>query len=128
MLHYFWTTYGMHLMTALLCALLGCLGYGVKSLVTRYLTDETKLSVARVAVKFVEQVWTTIHGPEKLDKALKTAEELLKKKGIDFDADEMQILIEAAVNEFNSAIVTPLLAEDTADAEAGLIDYLVHKE
>lgn len=116
MLNYFLATYGMQLMTALLCALLGCLGYGVRGLVARYLTDETKLSVARVAVKFVEQVWTTIHGPDKLDKALKTAEALLKKKGIDFDADEMQILIEAAVNEFNRAVVTPLLAEDTADA------------
>lgn len=116
MLNYFLATYGMQLMTALLCALLGCLGYGVKGLVARYLTDEAKLSVARVAVKFVEQVWTTIHGPAKLDRALETAAAMLKKKGIDFDADEMEVLIEAAVAEFNSAMSIPLMAEDTADA------------
>lgn len=103
MLNYFWTTYGVQLMTALLCALLGCLGYGVKGLVARYLADETKLAVARVAVNAVEQVWTTIHGPDKLAKALETAAELLRKKGIAFDAGEMEIMIEAAVGEYNAA-------------------------
>ena len=49
----------------------------------------------------MEQVWTSLHGADKLAKALETAEVLLKKKGIDFDAGEMQVLIEAAVAEFN---------------------------
>ena len=34
----------------------------------------------------------------------------------DFDAEEMQILIEAAVAEFNEAFKKPLTAESTADA------------
>lgn len=116
MLHYFLTTYGVQLMTTVLCTLLGCLGYGVKGLVARYLADETKLDVARVAVKFVEQVWTTIHGPDKLAKALETAATLMKKKGIAFDKAEMEIMIEAAVAEFNAAFAKPLLLPDTADA------------
>jgi hypothetical protein len=49
----------------------------------------------------VEQVWKDIHGEEKLQRALEAAEILLRKKGIPFDADEMMILIEAAVAEFN---------------------------
>ncbi|MCI7808170.1 phage holin family protein, partial [bacterium] len=67
------------------------------------------------AAQFVEQVWYTLHGPEKLAKALETAEVLLKKKGIDFDSDEMKILIEAAVAEFNEAFKKPLLEEGTAN-------------
>ena len=51
-----------------------------------------------------------------LSKALEVAEALLKKKGIDFDAEEMQILIEAAVAEFNEAFKKPLTEESTADA------------
>lgn len=59
----------------------------------------------------------TIHGADKLSKALEVAEALLKKKGIDFDAEEMQILIEAAVAEFNKTFKsTPLTEESTADA------------
>ena len=63
-----------------------------------------------------EQIWKDIHGAEKLQKAMETAEILLKKKGIDFDAEEMKILIEAAVAEFNGAFAKPLIMEDTADA------------
>ena len=69
-----------------------------------------------MAVQFVEQVWTTLHGADKLAKALETAATLLKKKGIDFDAEEMQVLIEAAVAEFNEAFKKPLLADSSADA------------
>lgn len=101
MFEYFITTYGVQIMTAVLCALFGSLGYGIKKLCARYLTDATKKSVAMISVQFVEQVWKTIHGPEKLSKALENAKILLKKKGIDFDSAEMEILIEAAVGEFN---------------------------
>ena len=93
-----------------------CLGYAMKQLAARSLTDESKRAVACVAVQAVEQVWNTLHGADKLAKALETAEALLKKKGIDFDAEEMQILIEAAVAEFNEAFKKPLTAESTADA------------
>lgn len=94
-----------------------CLGYAMKQLAARSLTDESKRAVACVAVQAVEQVWTTIHGTDKLNKALETAEALLKKKGIDFDADEMEVLIEAAVAELNKTFKsTPLTEESTADA------------
>ena len=58
----------------------------------------------------------TLHGADRLTKALETAESLLKKKGIDFDAEEMRILIEAALAEFNDAFKKPLLEESTSDA------------
>ena len=53
------------------------------------------------AVRFVEQCWNTLHGADKLAKALETDEILLKKKGIDFDSEEMMYIIEAAVAEMN---------------------------
>ena len=117
MFEYFITHYGTQLLTAILCALFGSLGFAVKKLATKYVNDDTKRSIARDAMLFVEQVWKTIHGADKLAKALEIAEALLKKKGIDFDAEEMQILIEAAVAEFNKTLKsTPLTEESTADA------------
>ena len=116
MFEYFIYTYGVQIVGVILCAIFGCLGYAMKQLADRSLTDETKRAVARVAVQAVEQVWTTVHGADKLAKALETAEALLKKKGIDFDSEEMQILIEAAVAEFNEVFKKPLTAESTADA------------
>lgn len=117
MFEYFIYHYGTQIIAAILCAIFGCLGYAAKQLATKYINDDTKRAIARVAVQFVEQVWVTLHGADKLAKALETAETLLKKKGIDFDAEEMQILIEAAVAEFNNTFkLTPLTAESTADA------------
>lgn len=101
MLEFFMTNYGTQLIGLILCAVFGCIAYAVKQIARTYLNDETKLSIARTVVRFVEQVWTEIHGQDKLQKALETAEEMLRKKNIPFDADEMMVLIEAAVQEMN---------------------------
>lgn len=116
MFDYFVQCYGTQILTAILCAIFGCLGYAIKRLATKYVNDDTKRTIAKVAVQFVEQVWTSLHGADKLAKALETAATLLKKKGIDYDAEEMQVLIEAAVAEFNEAFKKPLLEESSADA------------
>nr|DAP29338.1 MAG TPA: holin [Caudoviricetes sp.] len=116
MFEYFVSNYGSQILGAIMCAIFGCLGYAIKQIANKYLIDDTKRAVARVAVQFVEQVWTTLHGADKLNKALETAAALLKKKGVDFDADEMEVLIEAAVAEFNEAFKKPLLEESTSDA------------
>lgn len=116
MLEYFISNYGFAIFGLILCAIAGCLGHGAKRIYTRYVNDETKAAIAKTAAAFVEQVWKNIHGPEKLQKALETAEALLKKKGIDFDAEEMEVLIEAAVAEFNEAFKKPVNDEATAGA------------
>lgn len=108
MFTYFVSEYGPTIMMGILCAVFGCLGYAAKQIVAKYLTDDTKLAVARTVVQFVEQVYKQIHGPEKLAQALEAARAMLEKKGIDFDAEEMQVLIEAALAEFNDAFRRPL--------------------
>lgn len=101
MFEFFVTTYGSEIIGLLLLSVFGCIGYAAKKLCKRFLDDETKVAIAMTAVRFVEQVWTDIHGADKLKKALDTAEMLLKKKGIAFDAEEMMVRIEAAVQEMN---------------------------
>ena len=112
MFEQFVTTYGLEILALLLCAMAGTLGLWLKKTVKPFLNDETKVTIARLTVQYVEQVWKTIHGPEKLSKALEVASVLLKKKGIDFDAEEMTIMIEAAVAEFNEAFRKPVESEN----------------
>ena len=95
--------YGMEIMTAILGVIFTILGYVLKSLVKKYLDDNTKLTIATVCVQFLEHVYKNLHGEEKLYKALERAAELLYEKGIKFSAVEMETLIEAAVAEFNEA-------------------------
>lgn len=133
---YFFYCYGLELINMILAAFLGCLGYAAKRIYKAYidkqtgkLDTETKISIARTAAKFVEQAWKILHGPDKLRKALEAAQVLLAKKGIDFDAEEMEILIEAAVAEFNEAFRKPLDGENanasrdnTEDVGASIAD------
>lgn len=116
MLEYFIYSYGNQILMLILCAIAGTLGHAAKRIWQEHINDDTKRAIARVVVQFVEQVWKSLHGEEKLRKALETAQELLAKKSIDFDADEMVVYIEAAVGEFNEAFRAPLLREDCAKA------------
>lgn len=122
-IEYFFWSYSMEIIGAILAAFFGMLGYAAKKLYKSYIgkqndriDTETKIDIAYTVVRFVEQVWKTLHGKDKLAKALETAEILLKKKGIPFDAEEMMVLIEAAVAEFNEAFKAPLADENAKAA------------
>lgn len=95
--------YGLEIMYAIVTAIAGYIGIVVKNLVTKYLNDKTKQSVAKTAVQFVEQVYKDLHGEEKLNQALSAASEMLAEKGIAASELELRVLVEAAVSEFNKA-------------------------
>ena len=113
---YFIYTYGPTLALTIIAAIFGTFGYAAKRLWNKYINTKEKESIAIKAAEYVEQVWRDIHGAEKLKKALETAETMLKKKGISFDAEEMEVLIEAALAEFNDAFHKPISDGATADA------------
>ena len=84
-------------------ALAAFLGAQAKKLYQQYVTTEIKQSVCRTAVRFVEQVYIDLHGPEKLAQAMEKASEILEGYGITISESELIAMIEAAVNEFNNA-------------------------
>ena len=109
----FINTYGTQLLYAIITAIAGYVGIVVKNLVTKYINDKTKKSVAKSAVQFVEQVYKDLHGEEKLTEALTAASEMLMEKGITITDLELRVLVEAAVAEFNKAFEKNAEAENT---------------
>ena len=97
----FFATYGMELISIIAPIIAGYLALAVRHLVNKYLNDNTKKSVAKTVVQAVEQIYTDIHGQEKLDKGIELMTKLLKEKGIKASETEMRVLIENAVGEFN---------------------------
>ena len=95
--------YGAEIIGTLLLALAGIFGMIAKNLVSKYLDTDTKRTLAKVVVQFVEQVYKNLHGEDKLNAALTVFAEMLIKKNIDASELEMKVLIEAAVAEFNNA-------------------------
>lgn len=118
--------YLYQIILALFLAAAAFLGAQVRNLYRKFVTTEIKQSVCRTAVRFVEQVYIDIHGPEKLRQAMTKASELLQEKGITITETELVALIEAAVNEFNNAFAKNIAGgqhlpgtpkEDTTAAE-----------
>lgn len=96
--------YLQQIVLLLILAVAGWLGTQAKNLYRKYVTTEIKQSVCRTAVRFVEQVYQDLHGPEKLFKAMQRASEILEQEyGITIKETELVAMIEAAVNEFNNA-------------------------
>lgn len=92
----------LQLAGTVLMVVAGIIGYQIKKLYNQYIDTETKKDVVESTVQYVEQVYTDLHGQEKLEKALDRASQILREKGITVYVDELETLIEAAVNGFNS--------------------------
>ena len=112
--------YLTQIILALILALAAFLGAQIKALYKKYVTTEIKQAVCRTAVRFVEQVYQDIHGPEKLAQAMRKASELLEEYGITISETELVALLEAAVNEFNDAF-------SKADSAGGRHEKAVEK-
>lgn len=98
----FMSSYMAQVLGVVLVALLGYLGIKAKQLYTKYINTEMKQNIVRTTVRYVEQIYKDLHGPEKLREAMAKASELLENYGITITEDELVTMIEAAVNEFNN--------------------------
>lgn len=99
--------YGAEILGTLLLALAGIFGMIAKNLAAKYLDTDTKRTLAKVVVQFVEQAYKNLHGDDKLNAALVAFSDLLAEKKINATEAEMRILIEAAVAEFNEVFKKP---------------------
>lgn len=96
-------TYLPTILEVALVVTFGVFGIVMKNMASKYLDTDTKCSIAKTVVAFVEQVYQDLHGEEKLHKAMEQAAMMLTQKGLTFDENEMRVMLEAAVAEFNEA-------------------------
>ena len=73
----------------------------IKAKYSQYVNTDTKKEIAMLTVRYVEQVFTALHGKDKLEKAKSTFVDMLNEKGIKVSEDEINMLLEAAVNQMN---------------------------
>lgn len=84
--------------------LFGYLGVKLKQLYNKYVDTQVEKDVVYSTVKYVEQIYTDIHGEDKLNEALKQASSILQEKGIQVSQDQLKTLIESAVYGMNQGI------------------------
>lgn len=73
----------------------------IKAKYSEYVNTDTKREIAMLTVRYVEQVFKTLHGTEKLDKAKASFVSILNEKGIKITDEELTMLLEAAVHKMN---------------------------
>lgn len=78
-------------------ALAGYLATRISKKFEEKINTQTKKEVAEATVNYVQQVYETLDGKDKLKKALETSVEWLNQKGIKVTEAEMTILIESAI-------------------------------
>lgn len=110
--------YLQQIVLLLILALAGWLGAQAKNLYKKYITTEIKQSVCRSTVRYIEQVYKDIHGPEKLAQAMAKASEILEGYGITISESELVAMIEAAVNEFNNAFAKTAVGSGKHEPDA----------
>lgn len=104
--------YGAEIIGTLLLALAGIFGMIAKKMAAKYLDTDTKRTLAKVVVQFVEQAYKDLHGEEKLNASLEVLADMLREKNIQATELEMKVLIEAAVAEFNEVFKKPVDSEE----------------
>lgn len=87
-------------------AIFGYIAVVIKNKFTEKANTETKKQIVEDTVKYVQQVYETLDGSEKLKKALDTSITWLNEKGITITEAEATILIEAAIKGFKDSWTT----------------------
>ena len=109
---------------AIILAILGFIAKWIGAMANAKITsleeadkDKKIRAIIESTVKYVEQIGKALDGPAKLDKAKETALAWINEKGLIITETELNILIEATVNEFfenyNPAPV-PLVVVETS--------------
>lgn len=98
--------------------LFGVLGAKIKQVYTERTQNETAKVVVDNVVKWVQQVYYELEGPEKLQKALTQASTILNEKGITISESELDMMIESAVYGLKQGMTTEtVLVEGTVENE-----------
>lgn len=84
-----------------LTTVLSYVGIRLKMAYEKHIDTKEKQLVIKHTVQYVEQVFGTLEGCEKLKKAKSTAIDWLNEKGITISDAELTVLIESAVKALN---------------------------
>ena len=118
----FLSQYGYVIVYAALTAVAGFLGTQIKKIYEKCANDDTKKKVVGTCVKAVEQLYSDLSGQQKLERAKENILAMLSFKGIDISELEMDMLIEAAVAEFNLAFLAEAKKEKLEVKDNGISD------
>lgn len=95
------TLYAPQIIEAILAVIVGLLCLAASKYVKPIMQNKVIAVIAKNVVLAVEQTYKDLHGEAKLSKALEAFSEMLSAKHIKISANEMRVMLEAALAELN---------------------------
>lgn len=103
---------------SVIAILFGVLGAKIKRIYIEKTQNEAAKVVVDNVVRWVQQVYYELEGPEKLQKALTEASTILNEKGITISETELDMMIESAVYGLKQGMTTEtVLVEGTVEKQ-----------
>ena len=103
---------------SVIAILFGVLGAKIKRIYIEKTQNEAAKVVVDNVVRWVQQVYYELEGPEKLQKALTEASTILNEKGITISETELDMMIESAVYGLKQGMTTEtILVEGTVEEQ-----------
>ena len=93
-----------NLLQTILVVIFSYIGIASKNIYKKYINTDTKKIIVNDCVKAIEQIYIDLHGDKKKEKCEQQIVQLLYEKGITITQAELDIMIEAAVQEMNNKI------------------------
>lgn len=93
-----------NILQTILVLVFSYIGLAIKNLNKKYVDSEIKKIIVKDCVKFVEQIYTDVHGDSKKAACEDKIVQLLDEKGIIITPTELNVMIEAAVQELNKTL------------------------
>lgn len=90
-----------------IAAIAGLVGTLIKRACDKIVGERIAKSTVETCVAAVEQLYHDLDGEAKKQKAIEYIAEMLEKKGVTIAQVEIELMIEAAVAEFNDAFKQP---------------------
>jgi len=91
----------VEIIMVIIATILSLIAASVRKAINRICDTKTEKEIALTAVNAVEQIFTDLHGEEKLTAAVRYLQDTLLDKGVYVTNDRCKYLIESAVHEMN---------------------------
>lgn len=108
----YWIEFLFGLLATAATAIFGYLGYWLKKIVESVAQSKEMKAIAKDTVRWIEQVYQDIDGPEKAAAFDEAFAEALTQKGIPFTSLDIARLRESAINELNATEWKTTLFDD----------------
>lgn len=111
----FASQYGLLILQSTITFIIGYVGTYIKKYIDNAENNKIKKEVCITCVKAVEQLYTDLHGEEKLQKCTEAMTEMLNERGIQITELEINMLIHSTLADLNK------LFDDVFGEEAPIV-------